>query len=76
MIVVSAREFRENQSKVLSAAMNGQSIVLTSRLGNFKITPISDADAIVEDSIRAACAEVKSHLHGSVDLPLAKDIEF
>ncbi len=76
MIVVSAREFRENQTKVLSAAMSGQSIILTSRLGNFKISPINDNDTIVEKHLRTACAEVKAHMHGDMELPLAKDVVF
>ena len=46
MQVVSAREFRSNQGKYLNAAMNGQSVMLTSRYGNFKITPITDEDSI------------------------------
>lgn len=75
MIVVSTREFRANQTKVLSAAKNGQSIVLTSRLGNFKIVPISEDDKIVEANLLAANAEVKDHLQGTVELPLAKDLD-
>jgi len=76
MQIVSAREFRENQTKVLSAAMNGQSIVLTSRLGNFKIVPISDNDNIVEENMRTALAEVKAHMQGNKELSLAKDVVF
>ncbi len=48
MRVVSAREFRANQTKVLSAARNGQTVMLTSRVGNFKIVPISEEDSLVE----------------------------
>lgn len=44
MQVVSAREFRSNQGKYLTAAMRGQSVMLTSRYGNFKITPITEDD--------------------------------
>lgn len=44
MQVVSAREFRSNQGKYLNAAMSGQSVMLTSRYGNFKITPITEED--------------------------------
>jgi len=76
MIIVSARKFRENQTKVLSAAMSGQSIVLTSRLGDFKITPITDTDSIVESHLRSACAEVKAHMQGKTELPSAKDVVF
>lgn len=46
MQVVSAREFRTNQGKYLNAAMRGQSVLLTSRYGNFKITPISEEDSL------------------------------
>jgi antitoxin (DNA-binding transcriptional repressor) of toxin-antitoxin stability system len=46
MQIVSAREFRTNQGKYLGAAINGQSILLTSRYGNFKITPITEEDTL------------------------------
>lgn len=46
MQVVSAREFRSNQGKYLTAAMSGQSVMLTSRYGNFKITPITEEDSL------------------------------
>ncbi len=46
MQIVSAREFRSNQGKFLSAAMNGQSVVLTSRYGKFKITPVTEEDTL------------------------------
>lgn len=46
MQVVSAREFRANQTKILSAARDGQSVMLTSRVGNFKIVPITDEDTL------------------------------
>ena len=76
MEIVSAREFRSNQGKFLNAAKSGQSVVLTSRYGNFKITPISDEDEIIKRDIFASCAEVKAHVEGNLDLPLAKDIVF
>lgn len=46
MQIVSAREFRANQGKFLTAAREGQSVLLTSRYGNFKITPVSDEDTL------------------------------
>ncbi|MCM1482990.1 MAG: type II toxin-antitoxin system prevent-host-death family antitoxin [Muribaculaceae bacterium] len=76
MQVISAREFRANQTKILSAARAGQTIMLTSRVGNFKIVPVSDTDRIVESDIRAALSEVKAHLHSGKELPLAKNVEF
>lgn len=48
MQVVSAREFRANQTRVLKAAREGQSVMLTSRVGNFKIIPISEEDSLTD----------------------------
>lgn len=48
MQVVSAREFRSNQGKYLNAAKNGQSVLLTSRYGSFKITPVTEEDTLTE----------------------------
>lgn len=39
---VSAREFRSNQGKFLTAAQRGQTLTLRSRYGRFRITPIYD----------------------------------
>jgi hypothetical protein len=44
-------------------------------LGNFKIVPISEDDKIVEAHLLAAKAEVKDNLQGTVELPLAKDLD-
>ena len=44
MEIVSARDFRANQTKILTKALNGESILLSSRIGTFKITPVA-ADA-------------------------------
>jgi antitoxin (DNA-binding transcriptional repressor) of toxin-antitoxin stability system len=76
MQVISAREFRANQTKILTAAKNGQTIMLTSRIGNFKIVPITSEDKIVERDILASLEEVKAHIDGKIDLPNAKEIEF
>ena len=76
MQVVSARDFRANQTKILTAARKGQTVMLTSRVGNFKIVPITDDDAIIERDLRATIEEVKAHIEGKVSLPNARDIEF
>lgn len=76
MQIVSAREFRANQTKILSAAKNGQSVMLTSRVGNFKIVPITNDDEIVERDIKASLKEVRDHIDGHIDLPNARDIVF
>ncbi len=76
MQVVSARDFRANQTKILTAARKGQTVMLTSRVGNFKIVPITDDDTIIEMDLRASMKEVKAHVEGKVNLPNARDIEF
>ena len=64
MQVVSAREFRANQTKILTTARKGQTVMLTSRVGNFKIVPITDDDTIIEKDLRISIEEVKAHLEG------------
>ncbi len=63
MQVVSAREFRANQGKFLNAAKRGQSVLLTSRYGNFKITPITEEDTLTE-RICKGLKEVKEIIDG------------
>lgn len=46
MEIISAREFRANQTNVLTKALQGESILISSRIGMFKITPVT-----VEDSL-------------------------
>lgn len=46
MEIATAREFRSNQGKYLTAANKGESILLTSRYGNFKIVPVSKEDSL------------------------------
>lgn len=76
MQVVSARDFRTNQTKILTAARKGQTVMLTSRVGNFKIVPITDDDTIIEMDLRASMKEVKTHMEGKINLPNARDLEF
>ena len=76
MKVVTAREFRSNQGKFLMAAKEGQSVLLTSRYGNFKITPVTSDDMIIERNLREAVNQVKDHMEGRVELPNARDIVF
>lgn len=44
MEIITTREFRANQGKFLTAAKRGQSVILTSRYGNFKIMPVTEED--------------------------------
>lgn len=63
MQIVSAREFRANQGKFLTAAREGQSVLLTSRYGNFKITPVTDEDTLTTRICRGL-EEVKAMENG------------
>ena len=47
MTVVSIRDFRANQSKYLGLAADGESVILTSRTGSFKIEPVTEDDSLV-----------------------------
>lgn len=76
MQVVSAREFRANQSRILTAARNGQSVMLTSRVGNFRIVPIESEDVIIERHLKTALEEVKAHKEGRITLSNARDVVF
>ena len=76
MVVVTAKEFRSTQGKFLIAAREGQSVLLTSRYGNFKITPVSSEDMIIERDLREAVNQVKDHMEGRIELPNARDIVF
>lgn len=76
MEVVTIREFRLNQTKILNKAKSGESIVLTSRTGSFKLLPISETDSIIDKRLCEALDEVKAHIAGELDLPEAKDLVF
>ena len=58
MEYVSAKNFRENQSRVLTKARCGHQIVLTSRVGAFKIVPMTDEE-ILASQIIAGVNEAK-----------------
>lgn len=76
MQVVTAREFRANQSRILTAARDGQSVMLTSRVGNFKIVPIDSEDVIIERHLKTALEEVTAHKEGRMTLSKARDVVF
>lgn len=48
MVIVSTRDFRSNQSYYLDMVNRGESAILRSRVGNFRITPVSENDFIKE----------------------------
>lgn len=72
MYVVSAREFRTNQGKYLTAAKTGQSVLLTSRYGSFKITPITEEDSLTS-RICEGLKEVRKIKDGKLPAKSARD---
>ena len=76
MEIVTTREFRANQTKFLTKAKKGDPIVLVSRMGSFKIMPITEKDSLIDSQLCAALDEVKAHVDGRIRLPNAKDIVF
>jgi len=47
MKIISARDFRENQSKYLGLVDKGESVILQVRNGCYKITPVKDDDMLL-----------------------------
>ena len=72
MIIVSTRDFRSNQSYYLDMVNRGESVILRSRAGNFRITPVSKNDLIKErdlvTDLRNSLIEVKEVLAGNKSL--------
>lgn len=46
MEIISARDFRVNQTAVLNKALKGESVLLTSRVGTFRIVPVTEEDTL------------------------------
>lgn len=72
MQIVSAREFRSNQSAYLRRALSGESVVLTSRVGSFKIEPLTEEDNLTA-RIARGLQEVKMIEKGILPSKSAKD---
>lgn len=73
MRVVSAREFRSNQTKILTVAQSGQPVMLTSRIGNFKIIPILDEESLTS-RICEGLKEVKMIKEGKLPRKTAQQL--
>lgn len=76
MDIITARDFRSNQSKYLKEANEGASVIITSRQGCFRIVPIAKDDTVVNKDLWDALTEVKDHLSGKKDLPDARRLVF
>ena len=74
MTVVSARDFRANQSKYLSMVNSGEHVILKSREGNFRLVPVTSSDSISDESqkiaaeLRGALRELKEVIAGKKQL--------
>ena len=75
MMIVSTRDFRTNQTKYLNLAKSGEDVVLRSRTGSFKISPITHDDGISSKSkLRHALQEVIDSRKGKVKLQTAEEL--
>lgn len=71
MHVISLSKFRTNQTEVLLRAIQGESVLLTSRLGAFKLTPVTAEEKIVT-RISEGLSEVKLIEAGELPVKSAK----
>lgn len=72
MEIISAREFRANQTAVLTKAKKGESVLLSSRIGMFKIMPVTEEDTLTT-RICQGLREVKMIREGKLKAKSAKD---
>ena len=47
MVIITGRDFRANQTKYITIAHRGEDVVVTSRVGNVKLTPITADDMVI-----------------------------
>lgn len=73
MEIITTREFRANQGKFLTAAKRGQSVILKSRYGNFKITPVTEEDALTT-RISKSLSQVKMIKEGKLPRRTIQDL--
>lgn len=79
MKVISTRDFRSNQTMYLNMVQSGEDIILRSRAGRFRITPLSEKDSpetgkSFESDLRLALKEVAESRKGNINLKTAKDL--
>lgn len=71
MHVISLSKFKTNQTATLLRALRGESVLLTSRLGAFKLTPVTAEEKIV-GRISEGLEEVKLIEAGKLPVKSAK----
>lgn len=79
MVVVSARDFRTNQTKYLNLAKAGEHVVLKSRAGSFRIFPDDGSNTIdaprdLMKELKNALTEVKEAIAGKRKLQSAESL--
>ena len=79
MVVVSARDFRTNQTKYLNLAKAGEHVVLKSRAGSFRIFPDDGSNTIdaprdLMKELKNALTEVKGAIAGMRKLQSAESL--
>lgn len=47
MTIITSREFRSNQSKYFTLANKGEDVILKSRVGSFRILPVTKDDTLM-----------------------------
>ncbi len=72
MVVVTGREFRANQAKFLRYASDGEDVILKSRAGSFRISPVvmGDSQEVPRNlvaELRGALQDVKDFLNGETN---------
>ena len=73
MEIVSARQFRANQTAVLKKAKDGESVLISSRVGMFKITPVTEDDTLTT-RISHGLEEVKMIMDGKLPRRSVEDM--
>lgn len=74
MEIASAREFRSNQGRYLAAAKSGQSVMLISKYGNFKIVPVTEEDETPTTRIVKGLEQVKKIQSGQLPRRTVQDM--
>ena len=69
MIVVTGRDFRANTARYVGVALRGEDVVVKSRMGSFRVVPITEDDIIVNKrdlsvELRGALMEAKESING------------
>ncbi len=69
MVVVTGRDFRANTARYVGVALSGEDVVVKSRVGSFRVVPITEDDIIVNKrdlsaELRGALMEAKESIKG------------